>query len=236
LPIVEKITRTIFNPARNLSIKHQVTFGQKDLNTHKRKGELFKYDYSSEKYIDTSSLSSLILQTSDFIFLEKTSYDKEVETERIFLSYPHLFKLKKGLKNALKWFYSSDYEKLFLYKDNEIIFNSEFNDESVIIDNLIGRKNIILYPHIIEYENIQSEGVLMGFNQYENMIEMSVDQLEAMYDFFTTFNLYESSQLLINYTSQINPENLNFNSYSSNNNINRTSRRNNLGLSNKKRL
>lgn len=211
MAVVERITRTIFTPARNLLIKHQVVFGKKDRDTQQRKGELMKYDFKSEKYSNASTLSSLFLETSDFIFLEKISYDKEIENEKIYISYPHLFKVKRGLKDALRWFYDDEYENLFIHKNGNILFNSDYETERILISGLIGQKSLTLIPDVIVIDEVEYEGLLVYFNTDDDLVRMTIDQLEAMYDFFITFNLYQSSQLLINYVSQINPENLNFN-------------------------
>jgi hypothetical protein len=204
---VERITRTIFRPCKGLLVKHQVVFGSKD-QAQKRRGELYTYEYNSSRYSDVTKLSSLTLETSDFLYLEKTNWDKEVDNEKIFLSYPHLFKMKRAFKEILTWFYSDKYEPMFIYKDNDIIFNSDFRQEKVEIYNLVGNKGIVIVPDVIEIETQLYEGITMFLNSQDQYVQMTIDQIEALYDFFLSFNLYQSSQMLINYVTNINSENI----------------------------
>jgi len=207
MAVVERITRTIFMPCKGLAVKHQVVFGNKD-QAQKRKGELYTYNYNSTKYSDITNLSSLILETSDFLYLEKLNYDKDRENEKIFFSYPHLFKIKRALKEAMRWFYADKFENMFIYKGREIIFNSDYTGKKQEIYNLVSNKTIIIFPSVVEIETQQYEGVTMLLNSESECVQMTIDQLEALYDFFKDFNLYQSSQLLINYVTSINQENI----------------------------
>jgi hypothetical protein len=213
MAVIERITRTVFNPCKGLVIKHQVSFGSKDAS-QKRKSELYTYSYKSQAYSDITELTSLNLNTSDFVFLERLNKDREVENEKIYISYPHLFKIKRALKDAIKWFYDDKYENLFLIKNNELIYNSDFSDERIEIYGLIGNKGIILEPDVVEIETQQYEGITMYINSEADYVHMTIDQVEALYDFFMTFNLYNASQLLINYVTSINPDNVSSSGFS----------------------
>jgi ribosomal protein L4 len=207
MAVVERVTRTVFNPCKGMAVKHQVVLGSKD-QAQKRKGELSTYNYKSTKYSDVTELTSMIIESSDFLILEKYNKDKDVENEKIFMSYPHLFKMKRALKQALKWFYADEFEDLFIYKGNELIFNSDYTNEKIEIFNLVSNKAVMFQPDVIEIENQQYEGLIMFLNSESEIVQLTIDQVEALYDFFETFNLYQSSQLLINYVTSINPDNI----------------------------
>jgi hypothetical protein len=206
MAVVERITRTVYNPCRGLAVKHQVVFGSKD-QAQKRRGELYVHNYTSSRYSDVSKLSSMSLETSDFVFLEKLNYEKGVENEKIFMSYPHIFKMKRALRNVLKWFYGDEYEDMYLYNGNVLTFNSDFGNEKEEVYNLVGNKSVHIIPDVIEIEGVQYEGVTMFLNSLDVSVQMTIDQVESLQDFFDSFNLYQSSLQLINYVTSVNPEN-----------------------------
>lgn len=232
MAVVERITRTIFNPCWGLSVKHQVVFGRKDKHDQKRRSELYQHNYTSQRYSDVTSLTSFSLETSDYLFLEK--YNKDADKETVFFSYPHLFKLKRALKNAMKWFYDDEFEHLFSYTDGDMIVNSDFKGIKEEIYNLISNNSIIIIPDVVEIESELYEGVTLFLNNENQYVQMTIDQVEAFYDFFSTFDLYQSSQLLINYVTSMNPENITSSGSSANRKGN--NRGGNLELKKKKKV
>jgi hypothetical protein len=207
LSTVERITRTIFTPCKGLAVKHQVVFGRKD-QAQKRRGELYTHSYTSSRYSDVTNLTSLTLETSDFLYLEKLNWDRDVENEKIFISYPHLFKMKRALRHVMKWFYADEFENLFIYNNNEIIFNSDYADERAEVYGLVSNKGVVIVPDVVEIETQQYEGITMFLNSNDQAVQMTIDQIEAFQDFFESFNLYQSSQMLINYVTSINADNI----------------------------
>lgn len=204
MSVIERITRTVFTPAYNFKVKHQVSFGIKNEADQKRRGELNKYEYSSNRYSDITRLTSLNLETSDYLVLEKTNYvGGEKDTTQILISYPHLYRFKRTLRDAVSWFNDTEFADVFIYKDKEVYLNSKYKGLQAEAYRLVGNSTIAISPHILEIENEMYEGVIMYMNSYNNFVEMTIDQLEALYDFVDSFRLYEASQLLINYVANI---------------------------------
>ena len=200
MAIPERITREVFSPCKGLKIKHQVVFGKKN-DDETRSGELNKFEYRSNKYTDANNLISYTLNTSDYLVFECNVYGRE--KIQIFVSYPHFYRVKRAFREAVKWFNEDKYADMFIYKGNEPIFNSDFNDTCAVAYNLVSNKAIKIAPTIIDIENEKYEGVIVYFNTEYDFVSMTMDQLEAVSDFLDEFRLYEASQLLINYMATI---------------------------------
>lgn len=204
MSVIERITRTVFTPTYGFKIKHQVSFGVKNESDQKRRGELNKYDYTSSRYSDVTRLTSLSLETSDYLVLEKTSYiGSAQDKQQILISYPHLYRFKRMLRDAVSWFNDPIFANVFIYKNNEVFINPEYKNLSTEAYRLTGNSKIIITPHLLQIENEMYEGVIMYMNSYNTYVELTIDQLEALYDFVDSFRLYEASQLLINYVANI---------------------------------
>lgn len=208
MAIVDKFNKIVFRPCKGLVIKHQVVFGDKDIRSQKRKSELFQYEYATDKYSDVTEVSNITLDTSDFIVFERTSGNREVDSEQVYVSYPHLFKVRSGLKKAMRWFYDDEYENIYIHSDNDIVFNSDFAKERVEMYGLVKNKTIVLRPTVVEIEDQLYEGVTMHLNSMDVYVEMTLDQLESIYDFFQYFDLYLSSIMVADYVSRLSPENV----------------------------
>lgn len=208
MPLVERFNKVIFRPCKGLILKHQVVFGDKDNRSQKRKSELFRYDFPTDKYSDVTEVSSLTLDTSDFVIFERQTSDREAERDKVYVSYPHIFKIRSGLKRAMQWFYADKYENLFIHENDDIIFNSDFKEERIEMYGLVGNKSIILVPDVVEIETQLYEGVTMFLNSQDVYVQMTLDQLEALHDFFQHFDLYLSSVMVSNYVAQLSAENI----------------------------
>ena len=196
---IEKIERVIFIPCKGLLIKHEVVFGQQNKKDQRRLDELSSRKYKTGKYSNVKTLISLKLESNDYLVLDYIG--NKDNRENIYISYPHIFKVKKFFRESLKWFYDDEYDELFVMNnENELIFNSDYRNEEIIINNLIGSKSLSIMPAIVADGE---EGVILFFNSRNKSVIMNIDQLESVIDFLENFRLYEASQLLINYVTEI---------------------------------
>ena len=200
----ERIVCEVFRVNRELSVKHQVTFGKKALDGT-RKGPVSAYTYNSRKYSNASSLTTYTLDTEDYLVLEKVNFDKSQESTKILLSYQHIFKLKNALKQVKMWFYDDDYRDMFLYINDVPRVNAEFEYTPATAFGLVAGSAIMLKPAVIEIENELFEGCTMHFNTPECFISLTLDQFEALQDFIENFRLYEASRLLFNTQQLLTP-------------------------------
>ena len=201
---VEYINKTIYNITRNFKLKHQVKFGSKNQNDE-RINSLYISNYTSKQYKTDMELLSVNIDTNDYLILEyRENKDNNIS---IFISYPHLFSVKRILRNAVKWFYEEEYADMFIIKNDEIKFNSKYKDFVEETNSTINRKIIRIKPRLVEKDDHYEEGVVMNLDD-AFLVELSIDELEALYDAINTFDLYQNSLLLTTYVLNAHPEEL----------------------------
>lgn len=203
---IETMAWTIFGPCQNLAIKHQVTFGKKDMSNHTRKSEIFEYGYTSDKYMDTPHLCSMFVSTSDFIILENNMLNKD-EGHKVLFTDITLSKLKFALMEVKKWF--DEHDDLFYIdesKDNKVIFNDhDYKDLEAIVVG-VADTYLTIKPAAIERKSGMDieEGIFIFFNNnIDKPIKLSFDELYAIIDFFSTFNIALSNQGIQNYVMNL---------------------------------
>lgn len=204
---VEYINKTIYQITSRFKLKHQVKFGRKNQKGD-RMDAIFKYDYDSENYNSKMSLSSINLDTSDFLVLEYKPSNEE--TASIFLSYPHIYNFLRILKQSLNWFYSSKYDDMFIYKNDEVQFNDKYKKLVFRTDVTVGQKIFAIKPSLVERYDIYEEGVIV-FLDNEYSVSLDVFELEALYNTIKNFDLYQSSVALANFVLSKDNDNLLFN-------------------------
>ena len=199
---VEYITKTVYNIARNFKLKHQVKFGSAD-SAKQRKDPVYASVYTSQQYLHEEDLMSIIIDTSDYLIMDyRESKDKNIS---IYLSYPHLYTMKRFLKSCLEWFYSAEYADMFIEKKNEIKFNSKYADVQESNSYTIDQKVVRIRPSIVERDDIYDEGVIMNLND-DYLVSLTVTELESLYNTISNFDLYQSSLILTHYVLTSHPE------------------------------
>ena len=197
--VIEKLERVIYYPCSGLCLKHQVSFSNIIKQNKRRKSEVSIFNYKTNKYSDTTEVNKINLESSDFLILEITNVDKKIYKDEISIciSYPHLISLKKVIDEALSW--SDEYDNLYIEtRDERIVLNGDYYSLQAQSDNFVGNRYIIIKPELYETDDEIEEGFRIFFSDTIS-VGISLTQMEGLYDFIDNFNLYESSQLLINY-------------------------------------
>jgi hypothetical protein len=191
---VEYINKTIYTVCRGLKLKHQVKFGRKDQKGTRTNGT-YVSTYESHSYDLPTTVSSVYIDTCDYLVLDyREGKDQRLS---IYLSYPHLYTLKLLLQKAIKWF-TVYADKLYIYTDDEIRFNSKYKKLKVSTDNTIDHKTITLRPNVIEKRDAYMAGVYVHLND-EYITTMSADELMAFNDVIQQFDLYQNSLMMTTY-------------------------------------
>lgn len=92
-------------------------------------------------------------------------------------------------------------EKIFGMRDNEIIVYADAA-KSYTEKFILPKTNqvVVLQPTVVYDENeISYEGIRMYFNVMENSIDLSIDEFESIIYTLSHIDLFQYSQLLINY-------------------------------------
>jgi len=194
---IETIEKDIYNPCKGLKLKHVVTLGSKDKNNG-RKEEYYIYQYKSEKYINKNKLCRLKCSSSEYLVLEP-SRNQDLDIS-FYMSYKHIFAFKKFLKACIKWF--EDYDDIIIETKDDIIFNSKYDNLMEISDPFLNEMKLKAIPDLVEDDEYYSEGIILYLSQ-SVYFTMTLMELESLYDFLSTFNLYQSTLTLIEYYNSL---------------------------------
>lgn len=188
---VKKISRTILNIQKNLSLKLHVKLVSVDENGQTR---LFhnEYEYEGSNYIKIDNMPFMTLDMRE----KDIEWDK---SHSIMITPMNIVHVVKGMERLLEAIYGDDVfavdrnDKIVIYKDmvekhTEKIFNLGMN------------QRLVLKPAIIlDHNDTEMEGVLLYINKPENVVELSIDAFESLLYNLQKIDLFTYSQLLINY-------------------------------------
>jgi hypothetical protein len=212
---LEKIESVIFVPkGTTFMLKNVVKFG--DFNKGKnriRKNALYEKSYKSKLYSDVDNLGALSLTTKDYLVFSyldnssKESIKKKLNVE-VYISYPHIKKVKDALELALKMAQNKhkkngEIEKVFIKKNGTYYINPDYEDYFIQIDHLINDASIIIMFDLIEEQTTDEDVVISKpavnflFNNEEANCSMDIETLDALVYFISNFNLLTSSQNLM---------------------------------------
>ena len=198
---IEYVKRTILNLGY-LKLKLVIRLGRSD-RFKNRSSDISIYEYSSNKYNNKTLLSSINIKTSAFLVLE---IPDDVIKSEVYFSFPHMYFLKKFFNEIEKWFFDKKYKDLYYYnKNNELVVNKDFKKyKKIRITDLPSNVNIIAYPSIINNNDIYEEGVTFHIEPYNTDFTLDINDFCIIYDIIKNFDLFTSSQLLINFALTLN--------------------------------
>lgn len=194
--MIEKISYEIYRPCQGLKLKFAVKLAYADPTDKRRRGFHMEYTYTRPgAYSNVSKLTTVNIGASAYLSLESTD---KTSGDYIMIGYKHLSQLKTALIKIRKWFYDDEFSKLYKMSNKKLIRNSDFNDTKEGVYFLPQDKFIEFFPAVIEHENEYYEGVkllISGAGDYS----MKLDEFDAFYEVITSFNLFQSAQLALNY-------------------------------------
>lgn len=200
---LEKIEKTILT-FKDFRLIHSVSLGCK-AKDGTRKSNIFLRSYKSTKYKDESSLSTLYVDSNDYLVFRHS-----VTKDEVYFSYPHLVTLLSKLKNIHKRLVNES-DKIFIEKDNQTLLNVDYKGNVKIY----GAANSIVYLGFSIFDDGDDEycGVSLYLNKEENLVNLTTDELATLIYIINKIDLYSSSLLLLS-SSNINLDELSKPSYS----------------------
>jgi hypothetical protein len=147
---IESIKREIYYPTPSLKVKIQINIGGKDLKGYRRKF-LRDWIYKSDKYNDVNELSTIFIDTADYLVLETfMPADKRMgmvdwKAKSVYFSYDNIYYLESICQQSLMW----------LYNENDSVFESDkTTGEPVRIQrNAINLQAVCDSTHMALYTN-----------------------------------------------------------------------------------
>lgn len=190
----EKLTDDIFYFGNKMMLRMNVSLAKKNDDGTRR---YFHKDflYGTDKYSDKKKVITMRRSFDFYLTIDKL----DMYEQSVMIRVQNMILLKMRLKEISKWFSDGN---TFVIRKNKLIIQSR--PSPIIIDNLPGHKSIMFEPVVKEWEdnNEQQPGVRITLNNSEAFCDISIDNFYGFYYLIDTINLYQSAQLLINYSGR----------------------------------
>lgn len=225
---IEKVENILLRPAKNLVIKNAVIVGKKSTKNQQKIDPIYVKSYSSNKYSDHSNLTTVSIETSDYLVFGFADI-KESVFEEIYISYPHIERVINFFEKAYNVLqgnvyltkdvkYGKDdkgiYEEkklktkidMFIDKKGELYLNPKYSEYEMNLTNLIGGKSMSIMFDVIADENTQTEqkGIYLFMNSQDNLVIITEENIKGLLYFLKNYNLQLSSQNLLMMTVMMN--------------------------------
>ena len=194
---VDKISDEIYALSPNVILKFNVSLSK--ISGGKRYYFHNEFEYGSPKYQESNLIT--IKRSFDY-YLSFESAKTSDNGSRMFvrIGIQEFLSLSDALKEVLKWYTDAKYDKLYAFdKTGKLILTSP--SPSYAIPKLPMGKSIEFRPTIISkgMANADDEmGIAMDFGD-DGTVELTFDKFMGLYYLITSFNMYQSALLLINY-------------------------------------
>ena len=195
---VDKISDDVYVIGTNIILKFNVSLSK--VSNGKRYHFHKEYEYATKGVPDQPTLVT-IKRSFDY-YLSIESINKDTNGSKLFIRIgPQEFMLvKQGLEAAISWFTDTKYSNLFAINKGELILTSPIPDFK--IGNLPMGKYIHLMPIVIDRGISASDkepGIRLVLGDPSIFVDITLDRMMGIYYTFTSFNMYQSATLLLNY-------------------------------------
>lgn len=188
---VEKISRTILTlPFSKLSLKLHIK-----LMNENHQGELEgfhkEFTFNGKEYLSLNVFPILTLEMMD-----KTDGWKPDKT--IILTQRNIFYLIQSLKKINKAIYKED---MFVYDErNELMVYKDMAEKHTERVYKLGNHKLLLKPSVVYSPQEEAyEGIVMYFNNTNNVVQVNLDDLNALIYTLDKIDLFTYSQHMLNY-------------------------------------
>lgn len=157
--------------------------------------EFFMYMPEINKWNDTYSMSPRPILNLRKLNQSSLNDDATGFKERTFRITPSsLYKVIKFFNKIVSWFYDESMRDLFLKnEDGKLIFNGDYKDVYAYVESgfsTVDRMKAI--PAAIDTENESIEGIYLMINTTENIVVLTVKEVEILLDILTQFSFRET--------------------------------------------
>jgi hypothetical protein len=206
---VESVTKDIFQPDEYLLLRLNVGLGAKDMSSRRKMFANIR-SYNSSWYKDTPQLSTMYIQTNDFLFLESyMPYQKRMETpewkaRRIIFSYETIHLFDNILSAAYSWLNLNN-PKVFRRDKDGVDFLNTTSVPKVYCEThykkQMQEQYLTLTPTIkLNQFGVNERAIMFNFGQNPSIQITSLNtyQVGSLLYFLQHFNLFEAAALTVN--------------------------------------
>lgn len=198
LESIDKIEKVLFK-YDHFTVSNSVILGNSD-SMNNRNESFTSKTYTSKKYMNRNYLTSINIESKDFLVLKY--FDKNIEegskSEELYFSVMHMFSLVKTLKTVTKF---KETHQCFVYdKNNNVIgLSNEGKNFSILCDNISSGKKMKIEFDVTEYKengiDIKLiEGVTLLLNSEKFYTTLPMEIFDNLVYFICNLNLLDASQ------------------------------------------
>lgn len=211
----ESVTKILFQPCSSLRIKLKVILANKNIKGN-RKRFVNTYEYETNKYTNVSHLSSLGIETQDFLIIENyMSYEEKQRLNKmdfkprtIYFSYNNIHTLERSLNQCYAWLINDD---IFMYSKSKELMGIQPIYANLITEciskYMSGFSDTLIRfaPTILTDKNMErKKGILIMIGKENTQIgSMNIDEISAFVYFLIHFDLCSASMALTNQALEI---------------------------------
>jgi hypothetical protein len=207
---IDKITFNLLK-FKNFNIRNVINLSSEDLNTKERKSLIRDKTYPTKRFSNINYGKELTIDCQTYITLS-TFIDRKKEVS-IYLSYQHLFKIKKSLKEVEEFLDNDVYtmedgseERPFIKSNKGWEVNPKFEDVGIKCDGLVGNKSIQFILDTIELNNKEEKAITFFLNEDNAIVTLKEFDFRLFTDFICSINLLQITQNNINLAMIIDNE------------------------------
>lgn len=186
----DKLSDDVYYLGSKLYLRMNVSLSDKvdpDIRYHFHKEYKYFDPHAPNKYF-----VSIKRKFSYFLSLDRI----DIPQGGIMIRPQDMIVLKNKLEEISKWFSGNN---IFGVKNKKLIIKN--HKEPIIVDGLANQKYIQFDPIVVVWENTneQTPGVRITLGDPSVFADISVDKFFGFLYTISTFNMYQSAQLLLNY-------------------------------------
>ncbi len=195
---IDKISDEVYNIGPNVVLKFNVSLSK--VSNNKRYHFHKEYEYSAKNIDGQQSLVTIKRNFDYYLSIENIQKDSNGNKVFIRIGPQEYMIFKKSLDEAIAWFTDKKYAKLFVRDKGRLILMSPTPEFK--IHNLPMQKYIEIFPIIIDRGMSNSDkepGVRMILGNSSSYVDINVDRLMGLYYTISTFNMYQTAVIVLNY-------------------------------------
>ena len=194
---VDKISDDVYALGPNVILKFNVSLSK--ISNGKRYHFHKEYEYHSKGI--SEPLVTMKRSFDYYLSIENAQKDNNGNKVFIRIGPQEYLLFKKALEECVSWFIDAKYAKLFARDKGKLVLVSPVPETKM--RNLPMGKYMEFTPVIIDkgVANADKEpGIRITLGDYEiSYIDINIDRLMGLYYIISSFNMYQSAQLMINY-------------------------------------
>lgn len=196
----DKISDEVLSLGLNVVLKFNVSLS-KTSGERKRFHFYKEYEYPS-RCDDIENYITIKRSFDYYMSLENVTKPKTGKGEKAFIRIgpSEYMRFKQALEVVMSWFTDKKFKGLFVKNNGKLIMTS--GAPELLFDRLPQGKYIHFIPTVIDYgrgNDMMEPGVTISLADLDNNVSISVDRLMGLYYVVSSYNMFQSAQIMVGY-------------------------------------